>query len=397
VEVADAAENNLAWRNLALGMRLGAIEVRDFDRDGDADVLGIEFDGNIVAMEFDHDSFLFTPPRVVRGLGSERVELGIVPGPRAVFDDFSGDGIADLLHVESDQLVFRRGGDDFEFAAAVVIAGVPANAWQLVDMDGDGDLDIFVEGDDQERIRLDWFENTGGDEPFLQSHTILDESVSRGQPGFFQLLWRRQLVDLDADGDLDVMLTRQIGSPTPKFEARDSWLEQVGASMFVDHVVGTRIDERINHKPEAIDMDDDGDADFALTEAGGEAAWYENLDGRGAFGEELQLGTPPIMLDNRPAVEALVDVDRDGDLDRVVAQPQNDRRVARTTELILWETDATSGATRTTIDTVEFVVTEIHVGDIDGDSLEDLVLRGGDSLAWLRNESTVPPPGEIRA
>jgi hypothetical protein len=65
----------------------------------------------------------------------------------------------------------------------------------------------------------------------------------------------------------------------------------------------------------AVDLDNDGDNDVVSeSQYDGSVSWYENLDGRGAFGQR-QLITEKASPDSIPSYVA--DLDGDGDLDVV--------------------------------------------------------------------------------
>ena len=102
---------------------------------------------------------------------------------------------------------------------------VPINS-QPVDLDGDGDMDIL--GGSRREARVFWFENLGGDEISFKEHPIeIGGSEPRRVTGF-----NLDFVDFSGDGRLDVALR----------DARSGliWLEQPEdpASPWMSHVIG---------------------------------------------------------------------------------------------------------------------------------------------------------------
>ena len=96
---------------------------------------------------------------------------------------------------------------------------LPMNA-QPVDLDGDGDLDIL--GGSRYEMRPFWFENQGGSPPKFQYHAIEVTGRNQPQPEQFQGKWLTAmnvvLEDLNKDGRLDIILQE-----TPLIVV---WLEQ---------------------------------------------------------------------------------------------------------------------------------------------------------------------------
>jgi hypothetical protein len=121
---------------------------------------------------------------------------------------------------------------------------LPTPAWgssgiELVDLDGDGDLDVLVtNGDMLDDFRLKpyhgirWLENRGGF-PFVP-HDLAN------LPGAH----RARAVDLDGDGDLDIVACAFVefkaeGTPISTVAAFPSlvWLEQTSPGTFVRHTL----------------------------------------------------------------------------------------------------------------------------------------------------------------
>jgi hypothetical protein len=196
---------------------------------------------------------------------------------------------------------------------------------QLVDIDDDGDLDLFIQERTGELIQM---ENVGGPEtPAFVWRTDTFQNLDVGEWGRFY--------DLDADGDLDLLAEQRFsyvryfrndGSPSnPRFVlATDSLRDDQGRSIFSDR----------QNIPSLVDLDCDGAVDLFLGRIDGTVSRYEEIDldddGNPVFTlvdarfEDIeivaQLGVPgggearPTSLHGANSM-AFADADGDGDID----------------------------------------------------------------------------------
>ncbi|KAA3614286.1 MAG: hypothetical protein DWQ01_00870 [Planctomycetota bacterium] len=186
------------------------------------------------------------------------------------------------------------------------------------------------------------------------------------------------VVDLDMDGDLDLISTADL-------EDKVRWLENLGGDPLNWGVHIIDPDFNWAGSPVGIDLDQDGLLDvLACSWGNDEIAWYRNLG-----------GTPPLWqkylvpnTSNEPHSVCAADLDGDGDLDLAVASERDDR--------VSWfQNDGSDPPVWT-----ELVITTTADGanlvlhsDLDGDGDQDLVVLSywGDSLDWFENDGNAPP------
>lgn len=142
----------------------------------------------------------------------------------------------------------------------------PINS-QPVDLDSDGDLDVV--GGSVAENRIMWFENTTEDEIRFVEHAVEIEGTSgsgpRGVTGF-----NMDFVDLSGDGRPDIILTNE-------YYRQLIWLEQPDASdgIWLPHYIGTFAPDQLVGFV-GTDIDGDGDVDFM---AGGYSQGPRDEDG----------------------------------------------------------------------------------------------------------------------
>lgn len=243
--------------------------------------------------------------------------VGLFSSPALV--DIDRDGDLDLFigNNVGNTLFFRNtapaGASDPSFAAAITnpfgISSVGFSATPtFVDIDGDGDLDLFV-GEFYGNIRF--FRNeasSGSSTPVFATGQLnpffISDSGDNSAPTF---------ADLDGDGDLDLYIgtrsgnirfLRNIGSATnPSFTAGPG-------NPFGISNVGS------DAKPDFIDIDRDGDLDLFVSNSAGTTFFFRNTGSTTAPGFAAPVSNP-FGIENVGgfAVPSLGDVDGDGDVD----------------------------------------------------------------------------------
>ena len=228
---------------------------------------------------------------------------------------------------------------------------------ELVDLDFDGDMDVVATGIDADDIN--WYENDGS-ENFTE---ILIEGSLNGALGL-------AINDIDGDGDLDIFATAFNGGSVV-------WYENNGSQSFTKSTIatlGAAYDVRVN------DLDGDGDMDvIASGRSGNKMVWYAN-DGSQSFTENV--------IDNSidgPANFDVKDVDEDGDLDLVVA-------VLDANDIVFYQNDGSENFTKNTIDSNLPAARDVIIADIDGDGDYDAAATSshanGNDLVWYSNDGS---------
>ena len=183
------------------------------------------------------------------------------------------------------------------------------------DLNGDGRMDFVVLLAQEHETVLAYINKGTGDFAFEQKVIYAAPHPNWGSSGI-------QLVDLDKDGDLDVLLTHgdtwDDGIVKPYHGIQ--WLENRGGYPFVEHTLAQMAGV---HRAQAADMDGDGDLDVvaaALLAGGADVdestlpalVWLEQT-AKGTFARHtIEMGFP------RHATLDLGDVDGDGDTDIAV-------------------------------------------------------------------------------
>lgn len=234
------------------------------------------------------------------------------PDTMSGFDlaDFDGDGRVDLVGVvgSSLNLYLNNGsGSTPLLADAALIGTVDIDGPVAIgDLDGDGELDVVhasgVDNSQSGGSKVRWFRKDDMNPEAFVSNDV-GETTNKGA---FSL----ELVDLDSDGDLDVLLGQR---SSDNGEGAVNWYENQleNSGLFVAHQISTPA--RFGYVVLGADMDGDGDTDVVVGYGtGNRIAWYENdgsvLPGFGVGHLIDPLGSGMKSL-------AVGDFDNDGDID----------------------------------------------------------------------------------
>ena len=323
------------------------VHAADLNLDYNADLLSASYNDDEIARYQNDGSGSFT------ALGPVSTE---VYGALAVTTgDIDGNGFADVLAVSEDlDEVVWFGNAGASFGAKQIVQDSltdPENAL-LADLDGDGDLDALVAGDQS----VFWCENAGG--VFLSERLIENGGAA---------LRDVAVADLDLDGDLD---------PIAAFYEDMKWYENLGGGVFGSGEQITTLSEP-ETRLSVADIDQDGDYDVIATKPStDEVGWFAN-DGTGGFGARRVLSDQIHWAYDVHAA----DMDSDGDPDVIVGAYFGDA--------VYWfqnAGDGTFGEPMVVCDTLDGP-RSVGASDLDGDGSLDIYVGSANDnrVVWFEN------------
>lgn len=221
--------------------------------------------------------------------------------------DYDGDGDLDVAasswRLSNNFAWFENDGSpaDGEWKMRVIDADVKETRMiRAADIDGDGDPDLV--GSAREQPLVVWYENAGGSPQITwKKHVIDNQSV---QP------IHGEIVDMDRDGDLDVLMAFGMGfSGNPDAE-QIAWFENDGSPRtgeWKKHIVR----QKLHGVFEAVagDFDGDKDVDIVATiwNGDGQVLWIENT------GDPKREWKPHVIKAKWRRANQVIAVDLDGD------------------------------------------------------------------------------------
>ncbi|MEM8488193.1 MAG: T9SS type A sorting domain-containing protein [Bacteroidota bacterium] len=317
--VASTFDNKIAWYESFAGkglVRFGvtrfigntteslaphAVAGADIDGDGYADVLSASY----------NDSKIAWYPNVHGRLGQQRtISLGAAGARDVHAADIDGDGDQDVLSASGSDNAIRwyenfNGAGSFDITHDISTNANSAYAVYAADLDGDGDMDVLSASSSDDKIA--WYQNDDGNGTF-GSQLI----VTKAAKGATDVV----AADIDGDGDQDIV-------SASTFDDKIAWYENTdGQGTFgAQQVISTDADLAI--AVHVVDLDGDGDLDVLSASSGdNKIAWYKNLDGQGSFGSQAIIS---LQVARAFSVYA-ADLDSDGDQD-VIAGARDGNKV----------------------------------------------------------------------
>ncbi|MEM9378387.1 MAG: VCBS repeat-containing protein [Planctomycetota bacterium] len=330
-------------------------ELGDVDNDGDLDVLAVGVTSNRVYL-FEND-----------GSGGFSGAMVAVPGSTSIGDlelaDVDADGDLDLIWARTPgtrrlQWSQNLGGGTFGPVRNIELG---TGYWriQVADLDQDGVLDIVA----QNPQRSFWFKGSlAGTVPSFGDAMDIDVPASTAASFV-------SLVDMDVDGDLDIVGDQLITSAF-------SFMENDGRGNFQPPVFEFAFNSDFADVIRHADLDGDGDPDLAtVPRSSGFVRWYENLG-------DFKLGDGVVIQATGFREEDLqfADMDGDGDQDAVVLG--TDAGVGK----LSWAANPGDGSfgVATAIEDFPEGAGTLEIADMDLDGFLDIVLTDSESLARVR-------------
>lgn len=264
-----ASGSTLWYRNngdgtFAVGESVGAgtpntVVVTDIDGDGDSDVLGaLTADGKVLLHSQNGDGTFTTT----------EIDPGFAYAIGAAAGDLDGDGRADIVASGTSAAEVRiyLAGEDGSFShtgtvdvTAALGVDFALETLKLADIDGDGDLDaVAISANDQGIYLL-----AGNGDGTFASPTV----IAAGERGAGSSMTDFEILDVDGDGRLDIVAPAT--APTDTGEGTLALYRQTAEGTFVEQRIAeasASLSSDFN-EIEVVDLDGDGIADIVTAGA----------------------------------------------------------------------------------------------------------------------------------
>jgi len=331
----------------------------DLDNDGDLDVLSASLYDDKIAWYENQDG--------QGNFSAQHIITATADAARSVFtSDLDGDGDQDVLAAAAGEMGgifwYENIDDSYQFGEEQLITDSISQVLvvRADDLDGDGDQDVLSASNGDGTIA--WYENLGNGESFGEIQIISDAAA-----GACDLL----SADLDGDNDPDIISASTLDNKV-------AWYDNLtGQGTFGEQILISSV--AIGSSTViSIDLDGDGDKDaLVLGLEGRLIAWFENLDGCGIFGEQMEL----IVSSSSFSEIYTADLDGDDDPDLI--------SISSTLDEIVWYQNLGGAvfSSGTVVTTLVDDIRDIFCSDLDNDLDLDIISASwnDNKLAWYEN------------
>lgn len=286
--------------------------------------------------------------------------------------DIDGDGDNDVIATSNadPKVVWYENLDGLgNFSSEILITAqeVGVTAVEIVDLDGDNDLDLVISSNSGGRIA--WYENLDGQATFSAPNLIVT-----GLSAPIDMVTN----DLNNDGYMDVIVSS-------KPQNKISWFENLdGNGTFASENIAVPYAPEPD-RVECADVDGDNQIDLiSISQSDRKIVWFKNLDGMGDFSVYHVINSE-IHFDEMGF--SIGDIDNDGDIDVISTSYQQSR--------LSWYENLTGQgdfAPRINISWNLRDVRAIHLTDLDNDGNLDIVYSKYrtytdyyDQIGWFKN------------
>ncbi len=370
----------------------------DIDGDGDLDAFVGEFYGGVSLFE---NTGGLTSPAFAAPLANPLGLTGVASAAVPRFADIDGDGDFDAFvgAASGDTYFFRNTGsvtspafglpltNPFGLAAVGTYA-----APSFVDIDGDGDLDVFVGTYDGD---VAVFVNTGTAIAPAFATTSANPFGLTPTSGFAVPCF----ADMDEDGDADALVWDDAG--IVRYSANTSSATSPAFAASVVNPFGFA-DAGAGSAGTLADIDGDGDLDAFVGNASGDTVFTENTSGGAQSPAFMGPSLNPFGLATVPseATPGLGDLDGDGDLDALYGDANGDLAFLENTGTIVSPAFALPVANPFGLTHLNGGPIDPHLVDVDADGDLDLFVgtaNGGLSFFGNTGSAVTPAFGAASA
>ncbi|MBO6587363.1 MAG: BspA family leucine-rich repeat surface protein [Gracilimonas sp.] len=348
------------------GVGLSTSSFGDVDADGDDDLFisGVDGDNSFISSIYLNDG-------VGHFTESTSDLVGLYYGS-SEFGDMDGDGDLDIIMTGQEEngtpnaLIYKNTPSGFTALEATNLEGVFGGTSSWGDMDGDGDLDLVLTGNNENDSTTTTVYRNLGDDSFT-ANQLSDTGLILGAT-----TWG----DIDGDGDLDLIVT---GSNN-KSELLTNIYENDGSGAFT--LLEAQLKGVLKGDIQLVDVDQDGIRDLLLagidTSAQLVSYRYKN-NGDGSFTLlNSQVNWIEFDIFAEAGYSKLTDIDGDGDLDIMVSGMISKETA---TTLVSGYTDVFINDGSYTysplgLDLEDMYYSHLNVNDLDNDGDLDLFITG---------------------